>query len=75
MDREFICMEETVTNTQKKIRQWLNSGYKIEIIAQNVVVDPHSKELDGLVTSLWKWKEIDLFEDDYNDFEYTNPNE
>ena len=32
-NKEFICMEETVGDTQKKIRQWVSIGYTINIIA------------------------------------------
>lgn len=33
--KEFICMAETPTDTQKKIRQWLSTGYQIEFISQS----------------------------------------
>lgn len=33
--KEFICMAETPTDTQKKIRQWMSTGYNIEILAQS----------------------------------------
>jgi len=57
MKKEFICMVETVVNTQKKIRQWVSQGYQIEIITQNlIVVDKDFGEYD-LITSLWRWKE------------------
>ena len=65
MNKEFICMEETVSDTQKKIRAWVSTGYQIEIIEQNVTL--HELTLiDKLndrpqlyvivITSLWRWK-------------------
>lgn len=33
--KEFICMAETPPDTQKKIRQWMSTGYNIEILAQS----------------------------------------
>ena len=32
--KEYICMVETVSDTQKKIRQWMSSGYIIDILFQ-----------------------------------------
>lgn len=37
--KEFICMAETPTDTQKKIRQWLSTGYSIDILAQSSTTD------------------------------------
>ena len=61
MNKEFICMEETVSDTQKKIRTWVSTGYQIEIISQSSfgVFDisqfgKHDKTI--VVTSLWRWK-------------------
>jgi len=59
MKKEFICFEETVIGTQKKIRQWVSSGYKIEIIAQNIL---NSGSEAKVVTSLWRWKEEQRFD-------------
>lgn len=33
--KEFICMAETPTDTQKKIRQWMSTGYEVELLAQS----------------------------------------
>lgn len=33
--KEFICMAETPADTQKKIRQWMSTGYQIEFISQS----------------------------------------
>ena len=33
--KEFICMAETPEDTQKKIKQWLSTGYTIEFVAQS----------------------------------------
>ena len=54
--KEFICMSETVVQTQKVIRQWLSTGYKIEFVAQS------SSCIDELgnivvVTSLYRIKD------------------
>ena len=35
MTKEFICMADTQTQTQKVIRQWLSTGYQIEFISQS----------------------------------------
>ena len=52
--KEFICISETVTQTQKVIRQWLSTGYTIEFIAQS------STYVEGegiiVVTSLFRTK-------------------
>lgn len=37
--KEFICMAETPPDTQKKIRQWLSTGYSIDILAQSSTTD------------------------------------
>jgi len=48
--KEYICMEENVQDTQKKIRQWLSTGYRIDILFQFATGN-------GLViTSLYKIK-------------------
>ena len=54
MTKEFICMSETVTQTQKVIRQWLSTGYTIEFISQSSTYIAG----DGLVvvTSLFRTK-------------------
>lgn len=57
MKKEFICMEETPQETQKKIRQWVSSGYEIDVIAQHLIQP--SSATNGhpiLVTSLWRSK-------------------
>ena len=55
MTKEFVCMQETAIDTQKKIRQWLSTGYTIEIISQS------STYIAGegiiVVTSLYRIKE------------------
>jgi hypothetical protein len=33
--KEFICMAETPADTQKKIRQWMSTGYEVELLAQS----------------------------------------
>ena len=35
MTKEFICMAETPEDTQKKIKQWLSTGYTIEFVSQS----------------------------------------
>jgi len=57
MKKEFICMVESVTDTQKKIRQWISQGYQIEIITQNLIVVDKEVGIYDLITSLWRWKE------------------
>ena len=54
--KEFICMQETVSDTQKKIRTWISSGYQVEIAAQTAMQDKDLDELFYIVTSLWRWK-------------------
>lgn len=56
MQGEFICMEETVSDTQKKIRQWSSTGYSIEIVSQQVIKDSSTNGVTVLVTSLWRKK-------------------
>lgn len=54
METEFICMEETPQETQKKIRAWISSGYEVSILAQNLIQP--SSATNGypiLVTSIW----------------------
>ena len=52
--KEFICMSETVAQTQKAIRQWLSTGYTIDLISQS------STHVAGegiiVVTSLFRTK-------------------
>ena len=56
MKKEFICMCESVIDTQKKIRQWVSQGYEVEIVIQNVIkTDIDYKDYD-VITSLWRWK-------------------
>jgi len=61
MNKEFICMEEDVITTQKKIKTWISTGYQIEIISQSsfgVFDNPQFGHFDRsiVVTSLWRWK-------------------
>lgn len=48
--KEFICMAETPTDTQKKIRQWLSSGYEVELLTQSCSYVPGTGFI--VVTSL-----------------------
>ena len=54
MSKEFICMQEDVSDTQKKIRTWVSSGYEIEIVAQCTTMWSGGKI--EVVTSLWRTK-------------------
>jgi len=58
MKKEFVVLEESPIDTQKKIRQWVSQGYKIEIVAQNIMVIDRLYQQYLIVTSLWRWKEI-----------------
>ena len=51
--REFICMIETYTDTQKKIRQWESTGYEVYIVSQNTEVFDNKIVI---ITSLWRAK-------------------
>jgi hypothetical protein len=51
--KEFVCMVETPQETQKKIRTWVASGYKIEIVAQSPV---YQGEGLHILTSMWRKK-------------------
>lgn len=53
---EFICMKETVGNTQKLIRTWVSSGYSINIVAQSIFRQPEISDHTIVVTSLWRIK-------------------
>lgn len=53
MKKEFIVLEETASNTQKIIRQWMSTDYEIEILAQNIYRNMH---MTYVVTSLYRWK-------------------
>lgn len=53
MNKEFICMEETISDTQKKIKTWVSSGYEINIIFQSIVI---KQDITYMVTSLWRSK-------------------
>ena len=53
-NREFICMEETVKDTQKKIRTWSSTGYDVWIVSQNIRY--HVNDVTMVVTSLWRAK-------------------
>lgn len=53
MTKEFICMQETISDTQKKIRTWESIGYTIEIVAQTALtVGVHV----SIITSLYRSK-------------------
>lgn len=56
MNKEFICMEETVQDTQKKIRQWTSTGYEVNIVSQLIIKGPETSGVTVLVTSLWRIK-------------------
>ena len=55
MTKEFVCMQETAIDTQKKIRQWLSTGYTIEFLAQSSTTDGLGNTT--VVTSLFRIKE------------------
>ena len=52
--KEFICMAETPEDTQKKIKQWLSTGYTIEFVAQSSTIDGLGNTT--VVTSLYRTK-------------------
>lgn len=53
--KEFICMAESPEDTQKKIRQWLSTGYQIEFISQSsCAIDEGGKIF--VTTSLFRVK-------------------
>ena len=62
MNKEFICMEETIQDTQKKIRQWTSTGYEVNIVSQIIMKGPETCGITILVTSLWriKWKLVTI---------------
>ena len=49
-------MEETVQDTQKKIRQWTSTGYEVNIVSQLIIKGPETNGITVLVTSLWRIK-------------------
>jgi len=53
--KEFICMQETVSDTQKKIRTWVSSGYQIVISSQTAIWN-NTHSITYVITSLWRWK-------------------
>ena len=55
MTKEFICMEKTAIDTQKKIRQWLSTGYTIEFLAQSSSCIDEPGNIT-VVTSLYRIK-------------------
>jgi hypothetical protein len=57
MKKEFLILEDKPIDVQKKVRQWVSTGYKIEIVAQNLfkVSDEYKDYI--LIVSLWRWKE------------------
>ena len=56
MKKELVILEETVIDTQKKIRTWVSSGYEIEIVAQHLIKDASTSGTTVLITSLWRIK-------------------
>jgi len=56
MKKEFVCMCESVSDTQKKIRQWVSQGYEVEIVAQNVIAITYDYKDYDVITSLWRYK-------------------
>jgi len=56
MKKEFVILRETPIDTQKKIRQWVSTGYDIEIVAQHVERDQRTGAILWLLTSLWRVK-------------------
>lgn len=56
MKKEFIVLEETASNTQKIIRQWMSTDYEIEILTQNIY---RHMDMTYAVTSLYKIKQKD----------------
>ena len=56
MKKEFLVIQETLVDTQKKISTWVISGYEIEIVAQFHKCDSSTNGFDVLITSLWKIK-------------------
>ncbi len=56
MKKEFVCMCESVSDTQKKIRQWVSQGYEVEVVAQNVITITHDYKDYDVITSLWRYK-------------------
>ena len=54
MKKEFVVLTETPIDTQKKIRQWVSTGYEIEIVAQHTEKDRNTGIILKLITSLWR---------------------
>lgn len=54
VNKEYVCMEETPEETQKKIRQWVSTGYTIEIVFQGLPVKNNATTT--VVTSLYRTK-------------------
>lgn len=53
-NQEFIILEETIPDTQKKIKQWLSIGYEITFI--NQLSREHSNGVTLLITTLIRSK-------------------
>lgn len=51
--KEYVCMEETPEETQKKIRQWVSTGYKITFMFQQSHI---TYKGTIVVSSLWREK-------------------
>ena len=56
MKKEFVVLTDTPIDTQKKIRQWVSTGYDIEIVAQHAEKDRNTGKIVNLITSLWRSK-------------------
>ena len=52
-DGEFIILEETVSDTQKKIKQWISTQYSINILFQHIVT---KGSITYLITTLLRKK-------------------
>ena len=57
--KELVVLNESPSDTQKKLRQWLSTGYKIEILAQSAVVNSevsYSPTNTYVITTLYRTK-------------------
>jgi len=52
--QEFLVLQTTAIETQKKIKTWISTDYTIDIIAQSSVVTPKGEVI--VITSLWRSK-------------------
>ena len=44
-DGELVVLHEDSTDTQKKLRTWLSTGYAIQILAQSVINNEHDVQV------------------------------